>query len=118
MKRFAIHATFAVALVAPALGAQQPGSDGPYKVLQTARVGGEGGTDYIYADVAGRRLYIPRGATRAVAATETAPARDAIPGRLTVFNLETLAPTGEVVNTVGGGAANGAAVDSKSGHVF
>ena len=33
---------------------------GPYKVLKTARVGGEGGWDYIYADVAGRRLYIPR----------------------------------------------------------
>jgi hypothetical protein len=118
MKRFAIQAAFAVALVAPALGAQAAGSDGPYKVLQTARVGGEGGTDYIYADVTGRRLYIPRGATRAVAATETTPARDAIPGRLTAFNLETLAPAGEVVNTVGSGAANGAAVDSKSGHVF
>jgi hypothetical protein len=35
--------------------------DGPYKVLKTARVGGEGGWDYIYADAAGRRLYIPRG---------------------------------------------------------
>ena len=40
--------------------------DGPYKVLKSARVGGEGGWDYIYADTAGRRLYIPRGAARAV----------------------------------------------------
>jgi len=32
--------------------------DGPYKVLKSAKVGGEGGWDYIYADSAGRRLYI------------------------------------------------------------
>ena len=30
---------------------------GPYKVLKTARVGGEGGWDYIYGDTAGRRLF-------------------------------------------------------------
>ncbi len=60
----------AVATFAPIGSAQQ---DGPYKVLKTARVGGEGGWDYIYADAAGRRLYIPRGATRAVAATEPRP---------------------------------------------
>ena len=41
--------------------ASQPGTGGPYKVLRTAKVGGEGGTDYIYADTAGRRLYITRG---------------------------------------------------------
>ena len=118
MKQFALRAALAVVLLAPALGAQGAPTDGPYKVLQRARVGGEGGTDYIYADVAGRRIYIPRGATRAVAATDSTPARDAIPGRLTAFTLETLAPAGEVVNTVGAGGANGAAVDSKSGHIF
>ncbi len=32
----------------------------PYKVLQTAKVGGEGGFDYVYADEAGRKLYVPR----------------------------------------------------------
>jgi len=32
---------------------------GPYKVIKAARVGGEGGWDYIYADAAARRLYIP-----------------------------------------------------------
>ena len=54
---------------------------GPYKVLQRARVGGEGGWDYIYADAAGRRLYIPRGATREIAATDTTPAVPAVPAR-------------------------------------
>jgi hypothetical protein len=34
---------------------------GLYKVTKTARVGGEGGFDYIFADVQGRRLYTPRG---------------------------------------------------------
>jgi len=110
---------FAIAIAsfapfAPAIQAQQAGSDGPYKVLQRAKVGGEGGTDYIYADVDGRRLYITRNTVRAVPATETAPARDAIPGRVSVFNLETLALIGEVPGIAG----NGATVDSKSGHGF
>jgi DNA-binding beta-propeller fold protein YncE len=99
---------------AAALSAQQPAADGPYKVLQTARVGGEGGSDYIYADVAGRRLYIPRGGARAVPATDSTPAKPAIPGRITIFNLETLAPAGEIPGTGG----NGAVVDPKSGHGF
>jgi DNA-binding beta-propeller fold protein YncE len=88
--------------------------DGPYKVLKTARVGGEGGWDYIFADSGGRRLYIPRGATRAVAATDTAPAVPEVPVRLTIFDLDTLKPIGEI-SGVGG---NGTAVDPKSGHGF
>src|SRR3954451_21401165 len=83
--------------------AQAPSTSGPYKVLKTARVGGEGGWDYIYADVAGRRLYIPRGATRAVEATATTPAVPATPARLTIFNLDTLEPAGEVAGVGGNG---------------
>lgn len=78
---------------------------GPYKVLKTAKVGGSGGFDYVYADVAGRRLYIPRGATQGATP---------IPGRVTVFNLDTLEPQGDIPNT----NARGAAVDPKSGHGF
>ena len=78
---------------------------GPYKVLKTAKTGGLGGFDYIYADDAGRRLYIPRGAVQGETPT---------PARVTVFNLDTLAPAGEIPNT----RANGAAVDAKSGHGF
>ena len=88
--------------------------DGPYKVLKTARVGGEGGWDYIYADSAGRRLYIPRGTTQAVAATDTTPAVPAFPVRLTIYDLDTLQPAGNITG-VGG---NGTAVDPKSGHGF
>src|ERR1039458_3705319 len=79
---------------------------GPYKVLNRAKVGGEGGWDYIYADAAGRRLYIPR--------RGSPTATPAVPTRLTIFNLDTLEPVGEIAG-VGG---NGTAVDPKSGHGF
>jgi len=104
----------AIVVVAAIGSAQQPTTDGPYRVLKRARVGGEGGWDYIYADVAGRRLYIPRRGLAAVPATDTRPATDAVPTRLQIFNLDTLEPVGEI-DGVGG---NGAAVDPKSGHGF
>jgi DNA-binding beta-propeller fold protein YncE len=79
---------------------------GPYKVLKAAKVGGEGGWDYIYADVAGRRLYIPRrGAPNGNPPVQT---------RLSIYNLDTL----ELVNEIAGVGGNGAAVDPKSGHGF
>jgi DNA-binding beta-propeller fold protein YncE len=111
MRQLCFALTIAAVLLAPIGLAQQ---DGPYKVLKTARVGGEGGWDYIFADAAGRRLYIPRGATRAVLATDTTPAVPAVEARLTIFDLDTLKPVGEIAG-VGG---NGAAVDPKSGHGF
>jgi DNA-binding beta-propeller fold protein YncE len=114
MRRFGLISAIAITLCASASGAQQPATDGPYKVLQRAKVGGEGGTDYIFADVEGRRLYITRNATRAVPATDSTPAREATPGRISVFNLETLAMVGEVQ----GASGNGAVVDPKSGHGF
>jgi DNA-binding beta-propeller fold protein YncE len=82
--------------------------------LKTARVGGEGGTDYIFADSVGRRLYITRGATREIPATSTTPAVPAAEKRLTVFDLDTLAPLGELPG-VGG---NGAVVCPSTGHGF
>jgi DNA-binding beta-propeller fold protein YncE len=92
---------FAVGIALPALVglAQQAPTAGPYKVLKTVKVGGDGGFDYVYADVVGRRLYIPR--------TGSAP-------RVTVFNLDTLEPVGEIPKA----AAHGAAVDPKSNHGF
>jgi DNA-binding beta-propeller fold protein YncE len=102
-----------VAVVAFPVVAQQP-SSGPYKVLARARVGGEGGTDYIYANANDGRLYITRNAVRAVPATDSTPAREAVPGRVTVFDLKTLKPLGEIMN----GGGNGAVVDAKTGHGF
>jgi DNA-binding beta-propeller fold protein YncE len=113
MRRSGFVSAIAIALFALPLHAQA-GADGPYKVLQRAKVGGEGGTDYIFADVAGRRLYITRNAVRAAPATDAAPAREAVAGRVSVFNLETLALIGEIQGLSG----NGAAVEPKSGHGF
>jgi DNA-binding beta-propeller fold protein YncE len=100
MRQFGLVLAVLVSFV-PGVFAQQ----GPYKVLKTARVGGEGGWDYIYADVAGRRLYIPRRGT---------PATPEVQTRLSIYNLDTLEPVGEIAG-VGG---QGAAVDPKSGHGF
>src|SRR5471030_2578713 len=111
MYRFIAVITGAIALSVAIGSAQQPSSSGPYKVLKRANVGGEGNWDYIYADAAGRRLYIPR---RAPAPNAAAPAGPAAQTRLTIFNLDTLEPAGEI-DGVGG---NGTAVDPKSGHGF
>ena len=77
---------------------------GPYKVLKSARVGGEGGWDYIYADSAGRRLYIPR---------RGAP-NSGVETRLSIYNLDTL----ELVSEIPGVGGQGTAVDPKTGHGF
>src|SRR5207249_3847658 len=82
----------------PADEPAEPPAD-PYKVLKVAKVGGAGNFDYVYADVDGRRLYIPR--------TGTDP-------RITVFDLDTLQPVGSIPNV----SARGAAVDPKSNHGF
>jgi len=100
MRQFCLMLLAAIAAFT-LIGSAQQG--GPYKVLKRARVGGEGGWDYIYADAAGRRLYIPRRGGGAGVQT-----------RLTIFNLDTLEPAGEIAG-VGG---NGTAVDPKSGHGF
>ena len=89
----------ALALLASSGSAQPSSAQGPYKVLRTAKVGGDGGWDYVNADVEARRLYIAR----------TGPTP-----RLTVFNLDTLELVGEISTT----NAHGAAIDSKSGHGF
>src|SRR5438552_2622326 len=107
MRRFAVILTGAIFLAAGITLAQEASKTGPYKVLKTARVGGEGNWDYIYADSAGRRLYIPRRGSPPEVTPE-------IPTRLTIFNLDTLQPLGEI-DGVGG---NGTAVDPKSGHGF
>jgi hypothetical protein len=78
--------------------AQHAPSAGPYKVLKTAKVGGDGGFDYVSADVEGRRLYMPRSGAM---------------GQLRVFNLDTLEPLGTIDIHAGG-----AVVDPKSHHGF
>ncbi len=84
-----VFATF----LAPAAHAQ----DGPYKVLATTKVGGEGGMDYVTADSEGRRLYVARSGPK---------------GHVAVFDLDSLKQVGDIPNV----SAHGATVDPKYGH--
>ena len=113
MKRHALL-IIAIAILFTWVGFGFQAADGPYKVLKTAKVGGEGGTDYIFADTVGRRLYITRGATQAQPATDARPAVPAFEKRLTIFDLDTLEPVG----TIPGVGGNGATVCPKTGHGF
>lgn len=88
----------ALGLLSTALPAG-PAQNGPYKVVKTAKVGGDGGFDYVYADSAGRRLYIAR----------SGPAP-----RIEVFNLDTLESMGAIPQT----NAHGVASDAASHHGF
>ena len=101
MRRFCLPVALAVgiAMLGSAGLAQQASTAGPYKIVKTAKVGGEGGFDYVYADIAGRRLYVPRSGPSA---------------RITVFDLDSLEPAGEVPSVNG----HGAVVDPKTNHGF
>jgi DNA-binding beta-propeller fold protein YncE len=87
-------AALLLALPHPAL------ADGPYHILKTVTVGGEGGFDYIVADSEGRRLYIARSG-------KTNP-------RLLAFDLDSLKQAGEL----DGISAHGAVVDPGNHHGF
>ena len=73
---------------------------GPYKVLKSAKVGGEGGWDYVTADSEGRRLYVGRSGN---------------PGRIMVYDLDSLEKVGEIPNTM---RVHGATASPKSHHGF
>jgi DNA-binding beta-propeller fold protein YncE len=92
--RNALAATLLVLACNPAL------ADGPYRVLRTVTVGGEGGFDYVTADSTARRIYIARSG-------KDNP-------RLLAFDLDSLKQTGEL----DGISAHGAVVDSRSHHGF
>jgi len=99
MKRFGLTLFACIAVFAVVLTAKQELASGPYRVLKTAEVGGEGGFDYIFADVGARRLYAPRNGPM---------------GHLSVFNLDTLDPVGDIPGVSSGGAT----VDPTTHHGF
>jgi len=90
----------AAALMGSATTSAALAADAPYKVLRTVKTGGEGGFDYVYADAANRKLYAPRSGAGSA--------------RVSVFDLDTLAP----IKEFSGIAARGVTVDAKSGHGF
>jgi DNA-binding beta-propeller fold protein YncE len=95
----------AAAMLALTTFAGTSASGDEYKVLKTAKVGGDGRFDYVFADSDGRKLYVPRSGS----------AQGATKARVTVFDLDTLAPAGEIADTNG---VHGVAVDPGAGHGF
>jgi DNA-binding beta-propeller fold protein YncE len=88
----------ALAFALPVAAVAQQAS-GPYKILRTVKIGGEGRFDYVTADPDGRTLYV---------------ARSGAAGHIGVFNLDSLTQVGDIP----GISAHGAAVDSSTGHGF
>jgi DNA-binding beta-propeller fold protein YncE len=86
---FPALALCAAAASLPAASRADPAT--PYRVVKTAKVGGAGGFDYVFADSVNRHLYIPRG------------------NRVSVYDMDTLAAAGEVPKT---NNVHGVAVDS------
>src|SRR5271170_6273588 len=89
----------ALAILLPSANLSLAQDSGPYKVLRIQLLGGDGGFDYVTADPDGRNLYVAR----------TGPT-----GHVGVYNLDTLAPVGDIA----GVSAHGAAVDTFTGHGF
>ena len=85
--------TAAVALLASRGFAQEK----QFKLLDTVKLGGTGGMDYVTADSEGRRLYIPRG------------------DHVMVVDLDTLKLVGDIPGTPG---VHGVAIDPSSNHGF
>jgi DNA-binding beta-propeller fold protein YncE len=98
MRRFCLVVAAGMVIFAFMGLAQEAPTKGAYRVSKTVKVGGEGTFDTAFADTVERRLYIPR----------------KNPGRITVFNLDTLEAQGEIPDA----SANGVVVDLKSGHGF
>ncbi len=92
---FGLSASVAFGQAAPADSAP-----GPYKVVKSAKVGGEGSFDYVAADPDSRHLYVVRSGAS---------------GRVSAYDLDTLKLVGEIPNVSGG---HGVAVDPKTGHAF
>lgn len=92
---------FLIGAVPVVTSAQSAAAPAAYRVLKIAKAGGNGGWDYVYADAADQRLYVPRRGGDKVA-------------RITVFDLDTLKPVGDLA----GFNAHGVAIDPKSHHGF
>ena len=86
-------------LLFPLACLSQAADSGPYKIIKIQLIGGEGGYDYVTADPDGRNLYV---------------ARSGPSGHIGVFNLDTLAQTGDIA----GVSSHGGTVDTASGHGF
>ncbi|MDP9049581.1 MAG: hypothetical protein M3O31_02515, partial [Acidobacteriota bacterium] len=72
---------------------------GPYKIINTVKIGGEGGFDYVTADPDSRTLIV---------------ARSGSAGHIGFYNLDSLAQIGDIT----GVSSHGGVIDTKTGHGF
>jgi DNA-binding beta-propeller fold protein YncE len=92
-------ARFAPLFVLPLIVVNVIPAQAQYKIIKTQNVGGDGGYDYLTAVSESRQIYI---------------ALSGPTGTLHVYNMDTLAPIGEVPT----GSAHGAAIDPTVHHGF
>ena len=84
------------ALLSTLVPTQTASAADPYKILHTTQTNGTGPIDYVIADSAGRRAYVPRG------------------NQIMVFDLDTY----DCVGAIPGTGGHGAVVDPKTHHGF
>ncbi len=72
---------------------------GPYKIINTVKIGGDGGFDYVTADPDSRTLIV---------------ARSGAAGHIGFYNIDTLAQIGDIP----GVSSHGGIIDTKTGHGF
>jgi DNA-binding beta-propeller fold protein YncE len=101
MRLFRVLFAALIAASASLAFAETTPADGPYKIVNTAKVGGDGGFDYVYADSDSRHLFVVRSGNPG--------------GRISVYDLDTVKLVKEIPDVKGG---HGVAVDPKSGHAF
>jgi len=85
-----------IGMLAISATAQTSPAAKPYSIVNMTQTMGTGGTDYVYADNDGRRLYVPRGT------------------QILVYDLDTLKAVGAIPDSGG----HGVAVDPKTRHGF
>ena len=91
----ALAALAAITILPLAAAAQA----GPYKIINTVKIGGEGGFDYVTADPDSRTLIVAR----------SGPA-----GHIGFYNIDTLAQIGDIT----GVSSHGGFIDTRTGHGF
>jgi hypothetical protein len=91
---FAFLAVFSLSI---SLAVADDNAGGPYKVIKTAKVGGDGSWDYLFVDADNRRLYVSRS------------------DHFDVFDADSLEKVGTIDGTKN---CHGVAIDAASGHGF
>ncbi len=78
-------------------------AEGPYKVQNTWKIGGDGGWDYLTVDAATHRLFVPRSTHTMVIDADSGKVLGDIPGQTTAHGVAIVPSAGRGFITDGGG---------------